>query len=461
MMRAFVVNWRGVVWIVSDYLRSLAAKFAPYLLAPARRALFLVGATTRALNLTMLQHRLTSSDSLTAEIRARLPKILSCPPSRLMSPPCGDPDLHKRRAIVLQPPEVDGNGIRKGVLLITFTETFKFFHSSIDIEKLMRYFRIVLEPSWSGYCLPEILFWTKYNQPIIVQASEHRDRRFLKALGTCLVPISVGASDWVDHRVFRPLGLPKDYDVIYVANLSPIKRVHAYLKTVKTLLSRGRPVRAALVLSSWGGNKATFEQLLNLYDLGDWITVFMNLSQPELNELLNRSKVSLLLSKKEGSNRTLFESLFADVPALLLRDNVGVNKEYINQHTGLLVSESELPDAIEHIGKMPRSLSPRTWAMNNIAPEITTQKLCEVLNKQYASDTVSGKPIWVKVNSPEATYMDSDVSKRVPDIRKLMNCFVSESSSIEPIERLDSQIRNLFVTTHPILRTADRREPFG
>jgi len=360
-----------------------------------------------------------------------------------MPPHAGDHNVPKRRAIILQPPEFDSGVIKKGVLLITFTETFHFFHRHIDIARLQRYFRIVLEPSWSGYCLPEILLWAKQTQPIVVEASEVRDRVFLKALDTCLVPISVGASDWVDHRIFRPLNVPKDYDVIYIANLSPIKRVHVYLRTLKTMLSRGKPARAALVLSSWGGTDRTLEQLLDFYGLRGRIDVFMNLKQPKLNEILNRSKVSILLSKKEGSNRTLFESMFADVPVLLLRNNVGVNKDYINQHTGALVSEKDLPDAIERVGNMTPSLSPRSWAIDNIAPEITTQKLRTLLEAQYSAAEASSAPLWAKVNSPEATYMDPTVSSRVPDITQLLDCFAA-SVPCESLMALDARVRDLF-----------------
>lgn len=444
-MTSLFVNWRGSLWVVSDYLRSCATLVMPFFLAPARRILFAVGARATALNLTMLEHRLTSSDSLTAEIRTLLPEILSRR-GALSPPPPGTHNLHKRRALVLQPPDFELNAIKKGVLLITFTETFLFFHTCIDVERLLRYFRVVLEPSWSGYCLPEVLLWAQHKQPIIVEASEPRDRRFLQALGSSLIPIPIGASDWIDHRIFRPLSLPKDYDVIYVANLSPIKRVHVYFRALKALISKGRSVRAALVLSSWGGAKSTFEQLLDLYALRDRIDVFMNLKQPNLNELLNRSKVSVLLSKKEGSNRTLFESMFADVPVLLLRDNIGVNKDYINEHTGLLVSEEELPDAIERLGRMSQRLSPRSWAINNIAPEITTRVLQNLLDTRIPRDGATTSPLWIKVNSPEATYMDPTLSACVPNITQVLDCFARQESLNEPLAALDARICALF---HP------------
>lgn len=442
-MLSFVINWRGSLWLLSDDLKAHFSGFGPYLLAPARRLFLALGARTLGLRLTMLEHRLRPTNALTKEIRLRLPEILRRKES-LLAPPTDNHGRHLRRSLILRSPCIEEGVITKGVLLIKFTETFRYFHYLVDVRSLLRYFHIVLEPSWSGYCLPEILFWAQYDQPIIVQASEARDRKFLETLGTCLVPASFGASDWVDHRVFRPLSLAKEFDVIYVANLSPIKRVHVFLRAVNALAKRRDSVRAALVLSSWGGNKSTFDQLLNLYDLGDRLTVFMNLSQQKLNETLNLSKVSVLLSTKEGSNKTLFESMFADVPVLLLRNNIGVNKSYINQHTGLLVSEKELPDAIECVASMSPPLSPRSWALRNIAPEITTRKLESLLETQISNKGARTSPLWIKVNSPEATYMDPTVSSRVPAIAELLECFSLRNSLPETRAAMDVRIRNLF-----------------
>lgn len=372
----------------------------------------------------MAEHRLTGESKLTAEVRRRLPQILDHLGELMLPVDTGHIRRDRAfRAIVLQAPELTDNHVRKGVLLIKFTETFRFFYHHIDVENLMRYFRIVLEPSWSGYCLPEILFWCRYGQPVVVQASEPRDRRFLEELGTPLVPISVGASDWVDHRVFRPLELTRDIDVIYIANLTPIKRVHVYLRALGEIVARRGSVRAALVLSSWGGDKRTFDELLELYSLQRHVSVFMNLSQPALNELLNRSKLSVLLSRKEGSNKTLFESMFSNTPVLLIKDNIGVNKDYINQHTGMLVDDRDLPAAIEHFMDGPGEFAPRAWAMENIAPELSTRKLQVLLDELYPKDTVASAPLWPKVNSPEATYMDPRLAATLPHIADTLECF--------------------------------------
>lgn len=244
---------------------------------------------TRELQFLMLEHRLSLQDRTTSLIKDRLPQIIDALPD-LVPPP--DPllslDGEEFRAIVLRPPTHTKGIFRRGVLLIKFTETFRFFFHRLDIEQLLRCFHVVLEPSWSGYCLPEILLWTRYKDPIIVQASEVRDREFIEALGTNLVPIEVGASDWVDHRIFRPLDVPKIYDVIYVANLTAMKRVNVYLRALSEIKKRRPNVRAAIVLSSWGGNREAFEQMLRHYGVVDHLTVLMNQTQAQLNELINR-----------------------------------------------------------------------------------------------------------------------------------------------------------------------------
>ena len=69
---------------------------------------------------------------------------------------------------------------------------------------------------------------------------------------------------------------------------------------------------------------------------------------------LNQSRVNLLLSRQEGSNRSLFEGFFAGVPGLALRNNIGIPKGHFNSETGRLIGEGELAGALldfrEHWG---------------------------------------------------------------------------------------------------------------
>ena len=61
------------------------------------------------------------------------------------------------RSIILSLPTKDGNNITKGVLLITFTETFSYYVTSPIFQELNKLFVFVLEPSSSGYSDADIL----------------------------------------------------------------------------------------------------------------------------------------------------------------------------------------------------------------------------------------------------------------------------------------------------------------
>ena len=106
----------------------------------------------------------------------------------------GSLDKAYRDMLVLKAPAAG----EKGVLLLKYTAKFEVFVSLFDVERIMRDYYIVLEPCWAGYCDPSILCswllripsWCKRPTPPISRSSA--------TCGENLVPIDVGASDWVD-----------------------------------------------------------------------------------------------------------------------------------------------------------------------------------------------------------------------------------------------------------------------
>lgn len=311
------------------------------------------------------------------------------------------------RAIVLKEPvHEDGALIERGVLLIKFTNSFVYLQRHFDVPALLDRFYLVLEPSWSGYAQPPILAWLRYRQPILIQASEVRDRRLIERLGGNLVPLPIGSSDWVDHRVFCPLpDHTKDFDAVLVGDAGLTKRIHVYLRAVAHV--EDPDYHCALVIGNWGAYRRQVLALIDYYRVGDRVTVFPRMSQRDLNVLLNRSKVNLLLSLKEGSNRALFEGFFAGTPALLLGENVGVNKEYINEHTGRLIEERALPAELRRMKEHWDRYRPREWALEHISFARSTARIAEQLRPLSESEgfPFTG-PLYEKVNVPEACYPD-------------------------------------------------------
>ncbi|MDR2153714.1 MAG: glycosyltransferase [Burkholderiaceae bacterium] len=445
-MKGLIKNRQAIICILKDKLRVFAADHGVIAVSLLRR-LAVVGPRLLYLNLLMMEHRFEHNGPharrLTALVKKRLPECIEALPKLIgPNPHTFNDNTTYLRAITLRAPRWEGGQVRRGVLLIKFTETFRFFYHNIDIARLMRYFHIVLEPSWSGYCLPEILLWARFPEPIVVQASEPLDRQFLSDLGANLIPTEIGASDWVDHRVFHPLGGEKTFDVIYVANLTPMKRVNVYLRAVSELVRLRPGFRAALVVSSFGGNEQEFAQLLRWYGIGSQLTVLMNQTQSQLNDIINKSRVSILLSRKEGSNKTLFESMFAGTPVILLRNNIGVNKDYINEHTGRLTDESQLVSTILEFVDGRIRTTPREWAIENISAERSTQKLEKVLRDVGMADPAVDAPLFVKMNTPEATYKDADVARRMPNIADVLRNFAASSHFSQA--EIDERLQTLF-----------------
>ncbi|MCP4566778.1 MAG: hypothetical protein GY841_04260, partial [FCB group bacterium] len=125
------------------------------------------------------------------------------------------------------------SGEEKGVALVMFNDAFEKLRAEFDIARLLRDYYLVLEPSCSGYCIPEILQFIRYSDsPVIVQSSEVRDFDFLKRLNGNFIPVDYGASDWNDDRVFVDLEMEKIYDCCYVAMWNDVKRHHALFRAV-------------------------------------------------------------------------------------------------------------------------------------------------------------------------------------------------------------------------------------
>lgn len=312
------------------------------------------------------------------------------------------------RLIVLKEPKPQCNTpAAKGVVLIKFTETFREVLSELDCEGILNRFHVILEPSWSGYALEEILAWTKFStHRIYVQAAEEKDFQFIEGLQSNLVPVRTGSGDWVDYRVFFPGLSEKIFDVVCVANYMPIKRLHVLLRAAYKLKRAKKKVSFLIICSTWGSCRENVLRLMEIYGLQDSVKILENLPQADLARCVSNAKLNVLLSLREGSNRSLYEGFFVNTPGLLLQENHGVNKLNFEGSAGILIPEEDLEQALANVDALVSGLHPRSWAMENLAPEITLGKIVTVICKDQNIDELSYREgLYEKVNSPEASYM--------------------------------------------------------
>ena len=329
------------------------------------------------------------------------------------------------RSLVLKPPIGSSSDVvkkEKGVLLVK--GEIEPLICLCTVGRLLQNYWLVLEPGSAGYALANILYFTAFPDfPVVVMAPAVEDRIFLRDLNRNLVPTSIGASDWVNPEVFRPLpDTPKIYDAVMVSYWGRVKRHHVLFKALRKL--RDESYKVALVGIPWDeGTLSQVENLANWYGVRHQITFFEKLRPEEVNMVLNQSKVNLLLSLKEGANKTLFEGMFAGVPAILLENNIGVNKEHIVEgRTGRLVKERELPEALLWFREHYREFSPREWAMHNISPPVTAAKLNDLLQKlAHQRGEPWTRDIVAKTNCPEPMYYpDASVAEGFPTIDDIL-----------------------------------------
>ena len=342
-------------------------------------------------------HRLTSSGVL--DLRT------------LISPAVHRKEIEGRMLVLAEPKVVDGK-LKKGVLLIKFTTSFSYF-LQVDVwNHVNKYFLFVLEPSWAGYADPDILAFLAAADHCIIQATETRDRALINTLFPDIPALDIGSSNWVDTTTFSSGAMAeKLYDVIYVANLNPIKRVYKALDVFSEIAERDSTFKAMLVCAHWGSSDlGEIKTYLVNKDLQNHVVLTGGIKQSELVTILQKSKVSVLFSLKEGSNRSLFESMFADIPVLCLSENVGVNKAYINDRTGILCSDGCVASCLEYMYAHYDKFDPRAWAMEHISAECSTAKITALIARRYPD--IVNTDLQVKVNSPEANYRDHGVSKQ-------------------------------------------------
>jgi glycosyltransferase involved in cell wall biosynthesis len=322
--------------------------------------------------------------------------------------PRAAPWLFRKFVLVLKAPRCDGDRVvERGVLLLKNTERLDFFRRCMSMASVLKDYTLVLEPSWSGYANPKLLAFDSYrDRPVVVMSPCRADYEFLERLNSRLRPISIGASDWVDPRVFRPLASPdKRFDAVVIARWNWVKRHHLLLRALRRIADPS--YRVALVSLNVKGDqdRSAILSLIDRYDLARQVTVFEDLVPARVNEILNQAKVNVLLSRQEGSNRSLFEGFFAGVPGLAFANHIGIPLDHFTTQTGRLIAQDELPDALLYFREHWAKFDPRPWAMANIAPEVTTARL-NLFLRQLARESAEPwtQDIVAKCNRPGLYY---------------------------------------------------------
>jgi glycosyltransferase involved in cell wall biosynthesis len=303
----------------------------------------------------------------------------------------------------------------RGVLLVMYGEGMAAFAAVYDLAALALRYTIVLETSGWGYQDARFFLYLGSDLGVLVQSPRLDDFEFIQGLNSNLVPVRVGSGEWVDPATFHRRAPDKlaSFDVVMVAAWDPLKRHELLFQAVAQLKrERGRPLRLALIGYPLGWTQIPVKDLLGRYDLENDCEVFENIPHAEVARIVSESKVSLLLSRQEGSNRSVYESMFCGTPVIVFRHHRGINLDHVNESTGLLADDDELAGAIGRIVDRPEAFDPRGWALKNIGYHNATREVNDALEQiarrrglPWTRDIVG------KRNAPNLRYCESGLYK--------------------------------------------------
>jgi len=281
--------------------------------------------------------------------------------------------LLKGSALVIKSPGPN----ERGVLYLYYTYLYPLFLRFFDVEGLKQRYHIVVEPSWAGHCDLNILCLTTVKSPVFVGALEPHDTNFLSNLGTNIEPVEIAGNSWIDQELFKPLpDTKKDYDLISIAAWSHYKRHWALFRALRTLKARGLRPKVLLVGYPVELTAQDIYDQACAYGVADLLEFHEKITPKEVNEFLNRSKVNILWSRREGTPRAIIESMAAGVPCIVRKGfNYGYHYPYVNEQSGQFSDERSLPDTIERLLKAHASMEPRPSVIPRMTPRESTRRL--------------------------------------------------------------------------------------
>jgi glycosyltransferase involved in cell wall biosynthesis len=284
-------------------------------------------------------------------------------------------------------------------------------------------YAFVLEPSSWGYEDPGFFMYAGADADVVVQAPWKRDFGFLEGLQSNITPVRFGAGDWVDPARFfsdKP-ATERRYDVAMVSAWSALKRHKDLFQVAARMKKEGRIIRMALVGYPHDWTCDTVRQLAREHGVEDQCTILDSVPQSVVAELVGESRSYVLLSRREGANRALYEALFCDTPVVVYAGHRGVDTDIIGDGVGVLFEPDTLQAAIEQILDHPEQFHAREWAQANSGFRNATASLNRVLRELSEK---RGLPwttdIAAKRNAPEIRYGDpADVDRFANEYREL------------------------------------------
>jgi glycosyltransferase involved in cell wall biosynthesis len=310
--------------------------------------------------------RLAPNPAAMANVEHEIARQVSRLPLDDISWPDALPSFRRDRlekAVILKAP---AGPSEPGVLFLSFEYQWARLLALPNLAQLCREYRLVLAPTWSPpHSLINCVFPTACPAPSLVSLiSNQDDLATFPRLSSKNIMVPLLASNWVNPNFYEPVPFAeKDLDIFMLANFGTYKRQFALFQALAHL---PRHLKVRLIGQRTDGRTVeTLRSEARLYGVEDRFEVLENASDEVVAQSFARAKISLILSRQEGSCVAVVESMFANTPVGIYRDAIIGSRTFINPHTGRFLEHGPLAPQLADFLAAAQRFAPRQWALDN------------------------------------------------------------------------------------------------
>jgi glycosyltransferase involved in cell wall biosynthesis len=199
-----------------------------------------------------------------------------------------------------------------------------------------------------------------------------------------------------------------------VSNWNPLKRHGELFRTLGEIQRKhGRRLRVALIGYPAGWTRQDIERLAAQHGVAESCTMFEGIPPDQVAAIVADSRAYVLLSRREGANRALYEAIFCNTPIVVHRRHRGVNTDHVLPEVGVLFEDGGLAEAILTAVDNPGRFAPRRWALGVTGYANATRRINEAAR---ACALARGLP-WTR---------DITAKKNIPNLRYARACEYQE-----------------------------------
>ena len=200
---------------------------------------------------------------------------------------------------------------------------------------------------------------------------------------TAIMPLG---PEFASELTFKPLGLPKTHDVIYVAAAQPYKRHDILFEALNKL---PRSLRTICVCG-YG------EMIDILRRQADELSINVDFIDPpgvpfeEVNRLMNQARIGVVCGVDDGAPAILTEYMLAGIP-VLANSRLRCGLQYITPRTGLMAPAEHFHEGIRDMLARHETFAPREVVLANWTWPHTIRKLKRIISRSQTDNWQQGE----------------------------------------------------------------------